>query len=301
MKKTIPFEIHKVYQQEVARLVSSRAKSHLIHSSGDIDASGDEVEAPLRDLLRRRLPNQFFVGHGHIVDASLNVSPQFDVIIADNNATPILFEAENGCQYFPWESVYAVGEVKASFLKAKRPFTKFAESIGTLKQTLTRAPTPTNYLGNGVSLGDMFSTSDTRSTRNPLFQFIVFFDSNGATREDIAGEFAGKPDQSLPTVSVFLDGSVIVKAELIEVPEGIGMGAIDLDPLRVTERKETDWMHVNYTSPDAKGAQALVVLVLALSSHLNSCVLMTPKIDEYLKPLMRGARINRFLSHLEVC
>jgi hypothetical protein len=68
MGKTIPFRMNEVYRQEVIRLLSARRKARVIHASGDIDASGDEIEEPFRDLLRRRLPNQYFVGHGHIVE-----------------------------------------------------------------------------------------------------------------------------------------------------------------------------------------------------------------------------------------
>ncbi|MFZ1220159.1 MAG: DUF6602 domain-containing protein, partial [Chthoniobacterales bacterium] len=76
MSKPAVFEINAVYREEVVRLLSSRQQSKVIHSSGDIDASGDQIEAAFRDLLRRRLPTQYFVGHGHVVDKSLTVSSQ---------------------------------------------------------------------------------------------------------------------------------------------------------------------------------------------------------------------------------
>jgi hypothetical protein len=167
VKHSKAFKINEVYQAEVDRLLNSRNKSRTIHKSGNIAASGDELEEPFRAVLRRRLPSKFFIGHGHIVDQELNVSPQFDVIIADNNATPILFEGENGLQYFPWESVYAIGEVKSTYVESKRPIETFAKNIRTLKQRLKRENTPSNYLGNDLFLGKGLTLDDDSTTNAP--------------------------------------------------------------------------------------------------------------------------------------
>jgi hypothetical protein len=284
-----PFDIKAVYRQEAANLLSSRGKSRLIHSSGDIDASGDEVEVPFREFLRRRLPSQYFVGHGHVVDKSLNVSPQFDVIIADNHATPILFEAENGCQFFPWESVFAVGEVKASYQRGKHPIRTFAGNVAKLKNQLARLPTPPSYLGNGVSLGQGFESSDKREVRNTLFPFMAFFDSGAATQVSLADEYCGASDEYLPVVASFLDGKAVVKAGLERAQGGTQLGAIDLDPQHVMERKDVHWTQMNFNNQADGGAQALVVLMLGLFDHLNRCILMPPPISEYLNAIIRTA------------
>jgi hypothetical protein len=283
--KDKPFRIEDVYRQDVADLLGSHQKSKVIHSSGDIDASGDEVESPFRSLLRRRLPNQYLVGHGHIVDRSLNVSPQFDVIIADNNATPILFEAENGCQYFPWESLFAVGEIKATYHRGKYPIRRFAKNTAALKNNLVRETTPPNYLGNNIFL-EGFESSDKRSSRNPLFSFMVFFDSGTAKHADLADEYCGPTDEHLPAVVAFLDGKTIVKATLKKTPDGIHMGEIDLNPLNVIERKDIHWIHMNCEPQRAAGAKALTILIFGLFDHLRRCVLMPPPIHDYLKAIM---------------
>ncbi len=285
------FELTAVYRQEVARLLSARQESKLIHSAGDIDASGDQLEAAFREMLRRKLPRQYFVGHGHVVDESLAVSRQFDVIIADNSATPILFEAENGSQYFPWESVYAVGEIKSTYAKNKHYISSFAKNVENLKTTLKREPTPPNYLGNGVTLGTGLSTDESRPYRNPLFQFIVFFDSGNMTVANIAREYTNSADQNLPVISVFLDGKIVVKAELARAEGGgVKLGNIDLDPLRVAERADIDWMCISYTDMPDKGAHSVVAFMLGLFSHLNACVLMRPRVNNYLHAVLESAR-----------
>jgi len=51
MSKDFRFEIHRIYQQEAERVIHARNRSQTIHKTGDIKASGDEVEAPVRALL----------------------------------------------------------------------------------------------------------------------------------------------------------------------------------------------------------------------------------------------------------
>jgi len=214
---------------------------------------------------------------------------QFDIIVADNNATPILFKAENGCQFFPWESVFAVGEIKASYRRVKNPIRMFAQNVAKLKTQLVRLPTPPSYLGNGVSLGKAFKSSDERKVRNPLLSFMVFFDSGAATRASLADEYSGASDEYLPIVTSFLDGKAIVKAELERAQNGVKMGMMDLNPQRTLDRKDVHWMLIDYVSQSDGGAQALVVLMLGLFDHLNNCRLMPPPIHEYLNAITRTA------------
>ncbi len=93
-------------------MVAARAKALLIHHTGDPDAAGDEVEQAVRTVLRRKLPSAYYVGHGRVVDARWASSSQLDVVIADNLGASVLFRTAAGTEYFPYESVYAVGEVK---------------------------------------------------------------------------------------------------------------------------------------------------------------------------------------------
>lgn len=173
MARTFP--ITKVYHEDVQALLSSRRAGAVIHSTGDIRASGDETEIALRHFLRKRLPQKYLVGHGHVVDRFLTVSPQCDVIIADNSATPVLLEGKDGLQYFPYESVYAIGEVKATYYQSGRPISAFSNTIKEIKENLKRDAVPPEYIGNGISLGKGFKNSDFRPYKNPLLCFMFFW------------------------------------------------------------------------------------------------------------------------------
>ena len=85
------FDIATIFLSEVAELRAAREKCRVLHASKNIDAAGDEVEIAVRDLLRRKLGSNYYVGHGHIIDQNLQVSPQLDVIIADASVIPSIF------------------------------------------------------------------------------------------------------------------------------------------------------------------------------------------------------------------
>ena len=292
MKHSGIFNINEVYQAEVDRLLNSRKRSKVIHRSGNIDASGDELEEPLRALLRRRLPSKYFVGHGHVVDQDLRVSGQLDVIIADNSASPILFEAENGCQYFPWESVYAVGEIKSTYASRKRPVAVFAKTVEHLKRNLKRERTPANYLGNKIFLGKGLSAGDDREIRDPLFTFAVFLDSGDISDGSVAEEYNSISDDYLPVGAFFLDGHMIGKAAVLPYGERFSIGAFEFEPTRVAQRRDIEWIRVSFKHALNRRGHALAILMMALSSHLNSCLLMPPKLSKYLDGFIKQAKFE---------
>src|SRR4028118_18043 len=93
-------EFEKVLRADAAEIIAAGEKAQIIHRGRDIDAAGDEVEVATRRVIRRKLPSSYYVGHGHIVDAQLNQSPQLDVVIAYNSDAPILFATENRTGYY---------------------------------------------------------------------------------------------------------------------------------------------------------------------------------------------------------
>ena len=107
--------------QSLAEHILSSTKSQIAHKTRDLRASGDEVEIPTRDLFREKLPPSYHVGHGHIVDSTGRVSPQYDIIIAETGAGPGRHRAANGVEYLAYESVYAVGEIRSCYYKSQDP------------------------------------------------------------------------------------------------------------------------------------------------------------------------------------
>lgn len=133
-------ELENVLLADGAEIVAAHGKARLIHRTRDIDVAGDEVEGSVRRVLGRKLPTSYYVGHGHVVDSRLTSRPQMDVVIADNSGSPVLFMAENGTEYFPYEPVYAIGEVKSTYYRRARHIDKFADNVARLRAELQREP-----------------------------------------------------------------------------------------------------------------------------------------------------------------
>jgi hypothetical protein len=73
---------------------------------------GQPGEKAVRDFLSTRLPGRYGVGEGLVIDASGGQSRQCDVVIYDRERAPIL-SSETGLTIWPFESVYAVAQVKS--------------------------------------------------------------------------------------------------------------------------------------------------------------------------------------------
>lgn len=99
-------EIFQAKQQELLVL--------LLGGRGVIGHPGEKgaaTEENWRRMLRGYLPRRYQITSGCVVDVEGNVSEQMDVLILDNQYTPVLFET-GGVRYTPAESLYAAFEVK---------------------------------------------------------------------------------------------------------------------------------------------------------------------------------------------
>jgi hypothetical protein len=283
------FELSKVLQEEAAQFAEARRRSKVIHSSGDIDASGDEIEIPFRSFLKRKLPFQYYVGHGHVVDSDLRVSTQLDVIVSDNNATPVLFVGQNGTKYYPYESVYLFGEVKSTYVASKNYIRSFSEKRQVVTSALQRDQTPPSYLGNGISLGAGLTAGVTVTHRNPIFSFMFFVDSGDLNVASLIPEYSTIASELLPNIVCFADGKVIVKAEVVDRDGALEIGNIESNSHRIASRDDVYWVLYELTSQELRGGQALAILVLSIFEHLQNCVLMNPPIAKYMNHTLREA------------
>lgn len=307
-KKERKLELAQVLQSDAAELVAARTKALLIHGTGDIDACGDEVEMAARTVLRRKLPAAYYVGHGHILDVTWTSSPQFDVILADGTGTPILFQGENGTEYFPYESVYAVGEVKTTYRKSKKYVEAFSDSLSFVRNKLRREATLNDSLPGGIKLGRPLRVDDKRPLRNPLFSFMLFVDSGDFHPNDLRALFSDRPASELPNVICFLDRGILMYMGVSAVfgpdgPKDVQFGGIDLypefapRPSGVAADQRLDcrgWVFRTFESESHPHSGSFGFLYFALTNHLRVCVLQPPDMFAYLTPAFAGS------SHLSV-
>ena len=91
----------------------AKLATELFTPVGHGTTSGDTTENGWRQLLQSFLPNRYRVGTGFAVDHLGNVSLQNDVVIYDEQYSPMLWTNDHAV-YIPIESVYAVLEVNPS-------------------------------------------------------------------------------------------------------------------------------------------------------------------------------------------
>ncbi len=82
----------KYFQHDLEKIKMAFRLSDSIRSDlKNLRAAGDQVELAVKDFFHNKLYPKYHVCDGHIIDSSLKVSPQYDIIISENSKNPILF------------------------------------------------------------------------------------------------------------------------------------------------------------------------------------------------------------------
>jgi hypothetical protein len=318
---TLPkFDIDTFFQQDADDIFSARKKGKAVHKTKNIDAAGDEIELPVKDIIKRRLPQQYYVGQGHIVDSDLNTSGQFDIIVGDNKGSPILFSTANNTDYLTYESIYAVGEIKSTYYKDKHYVKDFAEKTKNVNEHLTRAKTPREQLTQDLIFNTTgpitITTGDERPYKNPLFKFMFFVDSGDLDLSQLGVVLGSYANIDLPNVMCFLDRGIVLKAEATldqsagqtilsevqtdtnrdvnEIIASIQMklkwklGSVHLFPEFIPANKISEYKWVLYEFEERlTPASCLAYLIYALNNHLRECMVLKPDLLKYHSKLFK--------------
>lgn len=278
MKDFPNFPLKEHFLADAADLLAARTKSQYIHSTKDIDAAGDEVEITARDVLARRLPKRCYVTHGHLVDSDLNVSSQIDVVIADALLSPVLFKGQNGSEYVPVESVYAVGEIKSTYDHSKQPIAEFGEKIEKIKKHFRREEVSPSYVqtgGRGLEIEGI--PHGNKKVQNPLLSFMLFVNSGDFDVKKLHGIYTSKDISSLPSICCFLDKGVIVFGGFTEK----GFGFVKCPEVELNLSPDFEWTYVPYGEQNSLGASC-GFLCYSLIAHVQESVLKPPDMQLYL-------------------
>lgn len=281
-------ELEKILLSDAAEIIAAREKAILIHHTKDIDAAGDEVELAVRDVLRRKLSQIYYVGHGHIVDLHWISSPQLDVIIADNAGAPILFQAKNGTQYFPYESVFAVGEIKSTYRKSERHIHKFFDVLARIRSTLKRESVM-DHRDESLSFR-MELPESTYGSDNPLFSFMLFVDGGDFDIEDIKELYASEQPRHLPNLLCLLNKGVVAYKTEGAWTTGESWSYFSLHPglfremnLTLQSGQTGHWYFNKFGTSENRIAANFGFFYTILSSFLQQCVLSEPRMTEYME------------------
>lgn len=250
----------------------------LIHNTGDIPASGNQLEIAIRNFLKKKLPEKFYISNGHIIDSKLSTSPQLDLIISDNFRTPILYKTFDDTEYLTYESIYAYAEIKSSWNK------KYIEEFVTTKERIHKflhreniAPNFIDTGGKGIYL-DKPTTAN--SYKNPLFSFMFIADSSAFSYEHIKSFYQNTNWKHLPNILCLYDKGLIVNIDKLKLDENVFK--LNLYPeFHYDNNESNEWILLKYD----KKRSALGTLYFMLLEHLNSCVLGSPNMLDYMQKL----------------
>jgi hypothetical protein len=296
-QKDLIFELELVFRSDATDILDARTKARMMHHGRDIRAAGDEVEIAFRRMLARKLPTLYYVGHGHIVDEQLHQSSQLDVIIANNTGAPILFRAENASEYFPYEGVYAFGEVKSSYDSSKQYIHAFSDTLKKIRTQLQREPFRAEFPQRPAYEAILYPFL--KSYGNPLFSFMFFADAGDFDIEQIRDLYQTRPESELPNLICFLNKGIVVnvanqiwnsnKHKWEQAKQG-QPGSISLIPAnnndyRKGQGKEFTWVLTEHGNDEKAPAANLANFYYPLIQHLQQCQLAMPNLTEYVNHL----------------
>lgn len=296
------FELHTFFREDAERIFSARQRGIAIHRAKNIDAAGDEIELPVRDVIKRRLPRQYYIGQGHIVDHNLSTSGQFDIIISDNNGSPILFSSENQTDYLTFESIYAIGEIKSTYYNSKNYISEFEKKVARVNDHLHREATSPNQITQGFRVeedsGLFLKNMTDWAYKNPVFKFMVFADSGDADISKICQQLDSFENKKVPNLLVFLNKGIIVKAKVTETSDPENKHRIDrweLWPEFIAETERDSYKSV-WIEFEENSASSLAYLVYALNTHIQASLVLRPNLMHYHSGLFKVSRASIWID-----
>jgi hypothetical protein len=250
----------------------------LIHNSGDIPSSGSQLEVAIRNFFKRKLPVKYYISNGHIIDTTLSTSPQLDLIIADNFRTPILYKTFDDTEYLTYESIYSYAEIKSSWNK------KYIDDFVTTKERIYKFLVRENISPNFLDAGGKGIMLNVRTTsneyKNPLFSFMFIGDSSAFSFEHIKQYYQNTNWKFLPNIICLYDKGLIVNINKSELENKIFK--INLYPEFLSnDQGDNVWILLKID----KKRSTLGTLYYMVLEHLNTCVLGSPNMLEYMQKI----------------
>jgi hypothetical protein len=282
------FFVFETEEIEMAYRISS-----LLHKGAkNIVAGGNEVEVAIRNFFKRKLTNRFYTTNGHVVDNSMKVSPQFDIILADNNKSPTLYKSKDNTEFLIYESIYCIGEVKKSWYKSSL-LQEYSSSIKRMRNELNRAKVDPRFVDIGGK-GAMLNVRTTEHPyKNPLLYFMFFVQSDAMNFSDIRKLLNSNSWADIPNIICLLDKGLIVNISKTSLRKG--EIKINLYPefLIDNNQDENDWALIKFDSK----ANTLAYFYMLIMEHLNTVVLETPSMLTYLKNMFNiGMKDINFIN-----
>lgn len=266
------------FWQDVLKIQNACKQSDIIRGQAkNIRTAGDEVEIVVREIFKEKLAPKYYVTTGHVVDKELHVSPQLDLIIADNIKSPVLVTLSDNTQHVFYETVFGYGEVKKSWYKDSL-LDDFSENLKTIKMTLVRDDVAANILECGDNQLRVKNKVTGNPRRNMLFTFM-FFAEGTANLKKISETLNEADNADLPNMMVFMGAGVIVNVNKEKYK--LNQIEINLYP-ELVGKKNGIWVYIGMSEPN----QVLTYAYMLLLEHLKQTIVVTPDIQSYTNKLL---------------
>lgn len=266
------------FWQDVLKIQNACKQADIIRGQAkNIRTSGDEVEITMRNFFKEKLAPKYHVTTGHIVDESMTITPQLDVIIADNIKSPVLVTLTDNTQHVFYETVYAIGEVKKSWYNDSL-LEDFSNTLKAIKTQLSREDVGKNVLECGDNMLRIKSEVTTNPRRNMLFSFMLFAEGS-AKFDKIKKTINATPNEYLPNVMAFIGAGIVVNVNKALLDKN--KVEINLYPELVT-KEDGEWIFIGLDEEN----QRLTYLYMLLLEHLKQTIVSTPNIQNYTRKLI---------------
>jgi hypothetical protein len=265
------------FQHDLEKIKMSYRLSDSIRTDlKNIRAAGDEVELSVKHFFQNKLFPKYHVCDGHIVDSTLKVSPQYDILICENSKNPILFNLADKSELIYFETVYCFGEVKRSFY-SKDIIQDFSDSIKRTKSELHREIIAPNYIE--ASNGGFYVEEPLTNLplRNPLLTFLFFVNTSTSNFKDFSSVFSENENVNLPNFIVLLDAGIIVNVNKEQFEKG--RLSINLYPEFATG--ENIWVLMDLCEENS----VLTYQYMLILEHLNNSIVSSPDLRKYTNHL----------------
>jgi hypothetical protein len=198
------------------------------------------------------------------------------LIIADNFRTPILYKTYNDTEYLTYESIYAYAEIKSSWNKS------YIEEFVTTKERvykfLERDNIDPKFFDTGGK-GVMLNVPTTNfEYKNPLFTFMFIGHSPTFSFEHVKHYYSNVDWKLLPNILCLFDRGLIVNINKKELDNKIFKINLYPEFISAEDKENSEWILLRFD----KKRSTLGTLYYMVLEHLNTCVLGSPNMLEYM-------------------
>ena len=216
------------------------------------------------------------------------MSPQIDIIIADNFGLPSLLTTRDGTEYIPITSVHAIGEVKSTYYRYHDYYKKMRDDLRYVSGM--HRPLIENTAHGGIKdttiVPHMMLPTNIRYLNN-LYSFLFCIDGGDFSFDDLREILITEEPEYLPSTTVLLNRGVVAYGR----PDQRGGVTLTKYPHEVSQG-DYDWCFFAGLPTEGGSLEGahLAYLYGKLVEHVSNSHLEPPNAYQYTEKMSGGRR-----------